>query len=199
MDKFSPSPTPQDMQRGPDYQGIFEWARLGSNQRPLACEASALPLSYAPLDGPFYAGPRARATSPPCWEHRGSGATRGEKIGQAGDRSLARVADASVSTRKPRHGSDDRPARARVEVAEGVMWAVPGGPLAAPPRPVSPAAPGWRDPLALSADRARRGASGALHPQSALAGLNSLSRGWRPEVSAPFEAVMVRSRCDGEL
>src|SRR5205823_4951084 len=25
-----------------------EWARLGSNQRPLACEASALPLSYAP-------------------------------------------------------------------------------------------------------------------------------------------------------
>jgi hypothetical protein len=26
-----------------------EWARLGSNQRPLACEASALPLSYAPF------------------------------------------------------------------------------------------------------------------------------------------------------
>src|SRR6266404_8368260 len=25
-----------------------KWARLGSNQRPLACEASALPLSYAP-------------------------------------------------------------------------------------------------------------------------------------------------------
>src|SRR5262245_21772027 len=24
------------------------WARLGSNQRPLACEASALPLRYAP-------------------------------------------------------------------------------------------------------------------------------------------------------
>ena len=28
-----------------------EWARLGSNQRPLACEASALPLSYAPGRG----------------------------------------------------------------------------------------------------------------------------------------------------
>jgi hypothetical protein len=28
----------------------FQWARLGSNQRPLACEASALPLSYAPED-----------------------------------------------------------------------------------------------------------------------------------------------------
>jgi hypothetical protein len=25
-----------------------EWARLGSNQRPPACEAGALPLSYAP-------------------------------------------------------------------------------------------------------------------------------------------------------
>jgi hypothetical protein len=29
----------------------FQWARLGSNQRPLACEASALPLSYAPGRG----------------------------------------------------------------------------------------------------------------------------------------------------
>lgn len=26
-----------------------EWSRLGSNQRPLACEASALPLSYETL------------------------------------------------------------------------------------------------------------------------------------------------------
>ena len=26
------------------------WAHLGSNQGPLACEASALPLSYAPSD-----------------------------------------------------------------------------------------------------------------------------------------------------
>ena len=30
--------------------GSGRWARLGSNQRPLACEASALPLSYAPSD-----------------------------------------------------------------------------------------------------------------------------------------------------
>src|SRR5947209_4752881 len=29
-------------------QGLFEWARVVSNHRPLACEASALPLSYAP-------------------------------------------------------------------------------------------------------------------------------------------------------
>ncbi len=26
----------------------WQWAHLGSNQGPLACEASALPLSYAP-------------------------------------------------------------------------------------------------------------------------------------------------------
>jgi hypothetical protein len=29
-------------------QGEIGWAHLGSNQGPLACEASALPLSYAP-------------------------------------------------------------------------------------------------------------------------------------------------------
>ena len=29
-------------------QAFISWARLVSNQRPLACEASALPLSYAP-------------------------------------------------------------------------------------------------------------------------------------------------------
>ena len=39
------------------------WARLGLNQRPLACEASALPLSYAPGGGGFYA--RLRAGPPP--------------------------------------------------------------------------------------------------------------------------------------
>ena len=27
---------------------VVKWAQLGLNQRPLACEASALPLSYAP-------------------------------------------------------------------------------------------------------------------------------------------------------
>ena len=29
---------------------FYWWARLGSNQRPLECESSALPLSYAPID-----------------------------------------------------------------------------------------------------------------------------------------------------
>ncbi len=40
-------------------------------------------------------------------------------------------------------------------------------------------------------DRARRGGSGALNPQSALAGLNSPSRGFAP-VAPPFGASMVR-------
>jgi hypothetical protein len=30
------------------FQRVSQWARLGSNQRPPACEAGALPLSYAP-------------------------------------------------------------------------------------------------------------------------------------------------------
>jgi integrase len=39
----------------PASRGFAAWARLGSNQRPLACEASALPLSYAPFRVRFYA------------------------------------------------------------------------------------------------------------------------------------------------
>jgi hypothetical protein len=33
------------------FQDSREWARVVSNHRPLACEASALPLSYAPGKG----------------------------------------------------------------------------------------------------------------------------------------------------
>jgi hypothetical protein len=32
-------------------QHFVRWAQLGSNQRPPACEAGALPLSYAPKLG----------------------------------------------------------------------------------------------------------------------------------------------------
>jgi integrase len=46
---------PHHTRKAPDFQGFPEWARLGSNQRPLACEASALPLSYAPETGTVYA------------------------------------------------------------------------------------------------------------------------------------------------
>src|SRR3954467_9508029 len=46
----------------PQYRGLKGWARRGSNLRPLACEASALPLSYAPWQGvslpPRFAAPR---------------------------------------------------------------------------------------------------------------------------------------------
>jgi hypothetical protein len=38
------------------------WARLGLNQRPLPCEGSALPLSYAPVSyDPTGAGPENAA------------------------------------------------------------------------------------------------------------------------------------------
>src|SRR3954471_17827952 len=46
----------------PQYRGLKGWARRVSNLRPLACEASALPLSYAPWQGvslpPRFAAPR---------------------------------------------------------------------------------------------------------------------------------------------
>ena len=32
----------------PRFRGLFVWAHVGSNQGPPACEAGALPLSYAP-------------------------------------------------------------------------------------------------------------------------------------------------------
>src|SRR5438874_8473686 len=37
-----------ELRERPRLQGLSRWARLGSNQRPPACEAGALPLSYAP-------------------------------------------------------------------------------------------------------------------------------------------------------
>ena len=47
---------PESNRRPPPYQrGALppelsaEWARLGSNQQPLVCETSALPLSYSPM------------------------------------------------------------------------------------------------------------------------------------------------------
>src|SRR5215212_9957767 len=41
------------------------WARLVSNQRPLACEASALPLSYAP-GGRIIGGAGLPQSAPTC-------------------------------------------------------------------------------------------------------------------------------------
>jgi hypothetical protein len=43
-----PSLRSPEKREGPGLQGLPRWARLGSNQRPPACEAGALPLSYAP-------------------------------------------------------------------------------------------------------------------------------------------------------
>ena len=38
----------RDAPKAKNDEFYTQWARLVSNQRPLACEASALPLSYAP-------------------------------------------------------------------------------------------------------------------------------------------------------
>jgi hypothetical protein len=46
-------PAPPPYQRGalpPELSA--EWARLGSNQQPLVCKTSALPLSYSPVSAP---------------------------------------------------------------------------------------------------------------------------------------------------
>jgi hypothetical protein len=43
------SPSPET--KSPRLRGFFRWAHLGSNQGPPACEAGALPLSYAPQEG----------------------------------------------------------------------------------------------------------------------------------------------------
>ena len=49
-----------------------KWAHLGSNQGLLACKASALPLSYAPLRRATVAGDgiAARVPVPPTRRHR---------------------------------------------------------------------------------------------------------------------------------
>ena len=72
----------------PLLRGFSEWARLGSNQRPLACEASALPLSYAPSKrgrrvydttrspGRARRRPRARVAFPTCRRPRTPARTR---------------------------------------------------------------------------------------------------------------------------
>jgi hypothetical protein len=45
----APEPAePSNDETPADAEASRPWARLVSNQRPLACEASALPLSYAP-------------------------------------------------------------------------------------------------------------------------------------------------------
>ena len=42
------STSPRKAETAPQSRHFLRWARRVSNLRPLACEASALPLSYAP-------------------------------------------------------------------------------------------------------------------------------------------------------
>src|SRR5919199_4416649 len=53
-------PVNSAMQDGGVPEGLSEWAHLGSNQGPPACEAGALPLSYAPRGGSVAAALRQR-------------------------------------------------------------------------------------------------------------------------------------------
>ncbi len=50
----------QDSARRNPARGLTQWARLGSNQQPLVCETSALPLSYSPASSARE--PRGRTT-----------------------------------------------------------------------------------------------------------------------------------------
>jgi hypothetical protein len=56
----------------------FQWARRVSNLRPLACEASALPLSYAPQGTCDCKGPPGDRGPPrhPRWDSRAQGGAR---------------------------------------------------------------------------------------------------------------------------
>jgi hypothetical protein len=46
-----PARETQKRRKAPICGGLPWWAHLGSNQGPPACEAGALPLSYAPGEG----------------------------------------------------------------------------------------------------------------------------------------------------
>jgi hypothetical protein len=59
------------------------WAQVGSNHRPLACKASALPLSYAPLVRAGGAAhlDRSQRTGPTAWPHLAGRAKLGRGYG----------------------------------------------------------------------------------------------------------------------
>jgi hypothetical protein len=87
------------------------WAQLGLNQRPPACEAGALPLSYAPRPRPVYR-PAAATIGGPGRARRGASGSLNPQSAPAGLNSLPRgsqsgygLAHASVDGQVPRTGS----------------------------------------------------------------------------------------------
>ena len=104
----------------------------------------------------------------------------GARARQAGARSAARCAP----------GGRAQPARAAHGAGGGGVRLRPARPSGASARSSSRS----RDPLRSATDRARRGGSGALHPQSALAGLNPLPRGAAPGPARRLPAAMAGSR-----
>ena len=109
------------------YYQLFPWARLGLNQRPLACEASALPLSYAPGASRFYAVAGSTQVGP--------GTTRGRRAAHSLRRLLAPtrvVPPALISGQRERSPFRGRGARAHGAgldpAVAGTSWSRRRGP-----------------------------------------------------------------------
>jgi hypothetical protein len=121
----------------------FSWAQLGSNQRPLACKASALPLSYAPW-------PRAQACPGVVGGNRGQ-RTRSRPSARSNVRTSAgRSRDPSRFWRvgRPGRGPARAPARplrpapaSRRSPAPGEARLRPASPRQPKPRQLSPRQP----------------------------------------------------------
>ena len=156
---------------------------------PASTARSMPPRPSAPCPGPS----SCSGTATCGWERRAGGPQPAAR----GDARPGLVGAALWARAGPRRGGRAAPRRA----------AGPGAhrrePLARQPSGPSPRGPRhWERvarrlaaaalsgrPLPSAADRARRGGSGALHPQSALAGLNPLSRGAGPRASASRAGV----------
>ena len=117
-----------------------------------------------------------RSAGPPAARRSRSPATGGRTRACPGRRRAPRLS-------RPRPAA--RAARCSPSATGSVQW---------PHEKPSGSATSTTASIASAADRARRGCSGALYPQSALAGPNSLSRGRAFRVSAPLAASMAGSR-----
>ena len=133
--------------------------RGGAARPPGPSRADALPPGRHVRDG---SGGRRAARGA-----RGRGAARGRRVGDAGH------------TARQHQRPDDRRGRARRRPDQGPHAAACVGGHGR----------GSRRALVFTADRARRGCSGALHPQSALVGLNSRSRDESLGASTPVRGV----------
>ena len=98
----------RDLQSGLSHR-LTWWARQGSNLRPPACKAGALPLSYAPCPGPVgragfgHAGNAARACFQTPWSRASPGSFISAKrtIPSVSTRNVPRFAVPAASLNTP--------------------------------------------------------------------------------------------------